>query len=44
MDGATSADMERAAGLMQMQTIVQGQKVTMKILGHCFDRRLRIAR
>mmetsp|Transcript_54011 Transcript_54011/g.106635 ORF Transcript_54011/g.106635 Transcript_54011/m.106635 type:complete len:85 (+) Transcript_54011:109-363(+) len=38
MDGASAADIERTAELLQMQTIVAGQKVTMKILGHCFDR------
>mmetsp|Transcript_100455 Transcript_100455/g.122992 ORF Transcript_100455/g.122992 Transcript_100455/m.122992 type:complete len:90 (-) Transcript_100455:12-281(-) len=36
--GATQADMERAAGLLQMQQVIQGQKATMKILGHCFER------
>mmetsp|Transcript_468 Transcript_468/g.354 ORF Transcript_468/g.354 Transcript_468/m.354 type:complete len:90 (+) Transcript_468:93-362(+) len=37
-DGAYQQDMERTSALLQMQTVLQGQKVTMKILGHCFDR------
>nr|ADV91217.1 mitochondrial Tim10/DDP family zinc finger-like protein 2 [Karlodinium veneficum] len=32
------SDIERTQGLLQMQTLIQGQKVTMKILGLCFDR------
>ena len=36
MDGMSQA--EQAQGMMQLQTLVQGQKATMKILGLCFDR------
>mmetsp|Transcript_72484 Transcript_72484/g.116879 ORF Transcript_72484/g.116879 Transcript_72484/m.116879 type:complete len:83 (+) Transcript_72484:103-351(+) len=38
MEGASQADVERTQGLLQMQTMIQGQKITMKILGHCFER------
>mmetsp|Transcript_36220 Transcript_36220/g.93411 ORF Transcript_36220/g.93411 Transcript_36220/m.93411 type:complete len:83 (+) Transcript_36220:77-325(+) len=38
MDGVSQGDVERTQQLLQMQTMIQGQKVTMKILGHCFDR------
>mmetsp|Transcript_113369 Transcript_113369/g.225754 ORF Transcript_113369/g.225754 Transcript_113369/m.225754 type:complete len:83 (-) Transcript_113369:20-268(-) len=38
MDGASPSDVEMTQSLMHMQNIVQGQKVTMKILGTCFNR------
>mmetsp|Transcript_190 Transcript_190/g.114 ORF Transcript_190/g.114 Transcript_190/m.114 type:complete len:84 (+) Transcript_190:68-319(+) len=38
MDGVSQNDVERTATLLHMQTVVQGQKVTMKVLGHCFNR------
>merc|ERR1712079_64022 len=38
MDGGSQSEMERTAGLLQLQTIMQGQKVTMKILGNCFEK------
>mmetsp|Transcript_22461 Transcript_22461/g.49588 ORF Transcript_22461/g.49588 Transcript_22461/m.49588 type:complete len:81 (+) Transcript_22461:73-315(+) len=38
MDSYSQSDMERTQSLLQMQTVVQGQKITMKILGQCFDR------
>eukprot|EP00413_Alexandrium_margalefii_P008215 CAMPEP_0204528086 /NCGR_PEP_ID=MMETSP0661-20131031/9332_1 /ASSEMBLY_ACC=CAM_ASM_000606 /TAXON_ID=109239 /ORGANISM="Alexandrium margalefi, Strain AMGDE01CS-322" /LENGTH=83 /DNA_ID=CAMNT_0051534041 /DNA_START=51 /DNA_END=302 /DNA_ORIENTATION=+ len=38
MDAVSAGDVEKTAALLQMQTAVQGQKVTMKILGQCFDK------
>mmetsp|Transcript_95799 Transcript_95799/g.254400 ORF Transcript_95799/g.254400 Transcript_95799/m.254400 type:complete len:84 (-) Transcript_95799:172-423(-) len=38
MDGVSPGDVEKTAALLHMQQAVQGQKVTMKILGHCFTR------
>mmetsp|Transcript_155311 Transcript_155311/g.270328 ORF Transcript_155311/g.270328 Transcript_155311/m.270328 type:complete len:80 (+) Transcript_155311:96-335(+) len=34
----SQSDVDRSQALLQMQTMIQGQKVTMKILGLCFDR------
>mmetsp|Transcript_67019 Transcript_67019/g.143360 ORF Transcript_67019/g.143360 Transcript_67019/m.143360 type:complete len:83 (-) Transcript_67019:100-348(-) len=38
MEGVSQSDVDRTQALLAMQQMVQGQKVTMKILGHCFDR------
>lgn len=36
MEGVSEA--EQSAALMQLQTVIQGQKASMKILGQCFER------
>mmetsp|Transcript_71288 Transcript_71288/g.133349 ORF Transcript_71288/g.133349 Transcript_71288/m.133349 type:complete len:81 (-) Transcript_71288:103-345(-) len=33
-----ASEVERAQALMQMQTLLTGQKATLKILGQCFDK------
>mmetsp|Transcript_58351 Transcript_58351/g.155342 ORF Transcript_58351/g.155342 Transcript_58351/m.155342 type:complete len:81 (+) Transcript_58351:33-275(+) len=38
MDGSSSSDAERTAALLQLQTVIEGQKASMKILGQCFER------
>mmetsp|Transcript_147392 Transcript_147392/g.473597 ORF Transcript_147392/g.473597 Transcript_147392/m.473597 type:complete len:84 (-) Transcript_147392:135-386(-) len=38
MDGVSQSDVDRTQGLLQLQAIMQGQKITMKVLGNCFEK------
>mmetsp|Transcript_33020 Transcript_33020/g.77183 ORF Transcript_33020/g.77183 Transcript_33020/m.77183 type:complete len:80 (-) Transcript_33020:91-330(-) len=33
-----ASEVERAQAMLQMQTLLSGQKATMKILGQCFEK------